>query len=511
MGTLSVQKRERAVKLHNIITTAMGRQGDKHKKKLLMEDHLPEEKATPVAEQIQHEKKDSILSCSNIFLMLLTVIASVIVTAVIVKTVELEKISVDQAVNIGRMKAEAENTNQQLQNLLSESIEKAKIDETLIKSLNSETEGMNAKIETMKSQIINKDETNTEYPKTQVNLQKVIEKREVELTTLSDNLKKGFESFQEEKKTISEQLEASKQDHVSLQQKYEIDMRNVITENEEETAKLNQLISDKDGEMLTKANSIESLEDTLVIKSESVATLEEENRKLSTDMTEFTEEANREIEKIEEEKTKCMQDFETSRKTLLEERITLGENIKGKEEDMKSLQTQMDVKIKALTREYETKIEEFDNSNNQLRVKIDAENKEKSKVVEEKASLSDNLDDAQLKLTKVTKDLQEAKLEQEICNKENGIDSLKVKQLDNQILDLTEKMSTTQEENRVIAEKLSKVESEKVEGSKQLQDLETKFDGLSQEKTKLESEYKDISAKLSKLEKEKVKESLKSK
>merc|ERR1711892_688314 len=186
----------------------------------------------------------------------------------------------------------------------------------------------------------------------------------------------GFESFQEEKKTISEQLEASKQDHVSLQQKYEIDMRNVIIENEEETTKLNQLISDKDGEMLTKANSIESLEETLVIKSESVASLEEENRKLSTDMTEFTEEANREIVKIEEEKTKCMQDFETSRKTLFEERITLVENIRGNEEDMKSLETQMYAKIKALTSEYETKIEVFDDSNNQLKVEIDAEKKE---------------------------------------------------------------------------------------------------------------------------------------
>merc|ERR1712123_463164 len=338
-----------AVKLYTIITTAMGRQGDKHKKKLLKEDHLPEEKATPVAEQIQNEKRDSIFSCCNIFLMLMTLIASVIITAVIVKTVELEKLNVDQADTLGRMKKEAEKSNQQLQNLLSESIEKAKNDETLIKSLNSETDRMNTKIEAMNSQIENKDRTAVEYQKTEANLQKVIEKREVELTTLSENLKIGFESFQEEKKIISEQLEASKQDHVSLQRKYEIDMRNVITENEEDTTKLNQLISDKEGEMLTKANSIKSLEDTLVIKSESVATLKEENRKLSTDMTEFTEEANREIEKIEEEKTKCLQDFETSRKTLLEERITLEENFKGKEEDMKSLQIQMDVKIKALT------------------------------------------------------------------------------------------------------------------------------------------------------------------
>merc|ERR1711892_625717 len=204
-----------------------------------------------------------------------------------------------------------------------------------------------------------------EYQKTEANLQKVIEKREVELTTLSENLKKGFESFQEEKNIISEQLEASKQDHVSLQQKYEIDMRNVMTENEEATTKLNQLIIDKDGEILTKANSIESLEGTLVIKSVFVASLEEEHRKLSTEMTELTEETDREIENIEEEKTKCLQDFETSRKELLEEKINLEESIKSKEQERKSLQTQMEVKINALTSEYETNINEFDNSNNQ--------------------------------------------------------------------------------------------------------------------------------------------------
>merc|ERR1711892_1314038 len=157
-----------------ITTTVMGRQGDKHKKKLLKEDHLPEEKATPVAEQIQNEKRDSIFSCCNIFLMLLTVVAGVIVTAVIVKTVELEKLNVDQADTIGRMKAEAEKTNQQLQNLMSESIEKAKNDETLIKSLKSETEGMNTKIEAMNSQIENKDRTAVEYQKTEINLHKVL-------------------------------------------------------------------------------------------------------------------------------------------------------------------------------------------------------------------------------------------------------------------------------------------------------------------------------------------------
>merc|ERR1711892_972406 len=351
-----------------ITTTVMGRQGDKHKKKLVKEDHLPEEKATPVAEQIQNEKKDSIFSCCNIFLMLLTVIASVIVTAVIVKTVELEKLNVDQADMIGRMKAEAEKTNQQLQNLMSESIEKAKTDETLIKSLKSGTDRMHTKIEAMNSQIENKDRTAVEYQKTEANLQKVLEKREVELTTLSDNLKIGFESFQEEKNIISEKLEASKQDHVSLQRKYEIDMRNVMSENEEATTKLNQLIVDKDGDILTKANSIVSLEGTLVFKSESVASLEEENRKLSTEMNELTEETDREIENIEEEKTKCLQDFETSRKTLLEEKLNLEESIKSKEQERKSLQTQMEVKINALTSEYETNINEFDNSNNQLRV-----------------------------------------------------------------------------------------------------------------------------------------------
>ena len=98
----------------------MGRQGDKNKKKWLKEEHIPEEKAKAVADQIQDLRKDSLFSCSNCFLMILTVIIAVIVTSVIVKTVELQQVNNEQGEAIKQMKAEAENTNQQLQNLLSE-------------------------------------------------------------------------------------------------------------------------------------------------------------------------------------------------------------------------------------------------------------------------------------------------------------------------------------------------------------------------------------------------------
>ena len=155
----------------------MGRQGDKNKKKWLKEEHIPVERAKPVADQVPGLRKDSIFSCSNCFLMILTVIIGVIVTSVILKTVELQKVNNEQGEAIKHMKSEAENTNQQWQNLLSESIEKAQADDILIKSIESEKEELNAKVKSLSTQLENKDRSADEYHETLLNLQQVIEKR----------------------------------------------------------------------------------------------------------------------------------------------------------------------------------------------------------------------------------------------------------------------------------------------------------------------------------------------
>jgi uncharacterized protein HemX len=150
----------------------MGRQGDKNKKKWLKEEHITEEKAKPVADQIQDFRKDSLFSCSNSFLMILTVFIALIVTSVIVKTVELQQVNTEQGEAMEQMKTEAANANQQSQNLLSESIEKAQADDILIKSLESENEDLNTKIKSLSTQIENKDRSADEYHENQLNLQK---------------------------------------------------------------------------------------------------------------------------------------------------------------------------------------------------------------------------------------------------------------------------------------------------------------------------------------------------
>ena len=98
-----------------------------------------------------------------------------------------------------------------MQNLVSESIEKGQADDILIKGLESEKDELITKLETLNTQLKNKDISADEYHETQLNLQKLLEKREEEITTLSENLKKGFQSFQEEKKSILEQLDTSEQ------------------------------------------------------------------------------------------------------------------------------------------------------------------------------------------------------------------------------------------------------------------------------------------------------------
>ena len=60
-------------------------------------------------------------------------------------------------------------------------------------------------------------------------------------------------------------------------------------------------------------------------------------------------------------------------------------------------------------------------------------------------------------------------------------------------------MSKVEAENKAIAEKLLKGESEKDQESKKLQEIEIKFNALSQENSKLESECKDISDELAKM------------
>jgi len=123
----------------------MGRQGDKNKKKLMKEgneyEQLPEVTGALAAEKDLHEKKPPIFSCCNIVLMILTIVVGIIVAAVMVHTVDLKKLSDEQDDRIIKLKAEAEATKQQLQQVQLEADTKAESDQTAIKNLESEKKG----------------------------------------------------------------------------------------------------------------------------------------------------------------------------------------------------------------------------------------------------------------------------------------------------------------------------------------------------------------------------------
>ena len=227
-------------------------------------------------------------------------------------------------------------------------------------------------------------------------------------------------------------------------------------------------------------------------KSDAVASLDQGKGKLLAELSEFKEETKGEIENSKEEKTKCMQDSDTGKNVFLEEISNLEENINKKDTEKKLLETQMEEKINTLTSEYETKIKTQEDTNLQLSVQQEAEKREKGKIVDEKSSLSDTLDALQKDLTKVSKELRDTKVSKEICNKEKVLNNQKIQQLDSHVFTLTQEISNTIVENELIAEQLSKTESEKLRGIQKCKEIEKKVIVLSQEKSKLETAYKDM-------------------
>merc|ERR1711887_356473 len=206
--------------------------------------------------------------------MILAVVVGMIVTSVIVHTVDLKKLSDEQGDTIIKLKAEAEATKEQLQSIQSEYISKAESDQIVINSVRLEKEELNSQIKALNTQMVRAASENHD---TQLNMQKVIEKKEEEIAALSENLKKGFESFQVEKREISEQLKISVNDISTLQDKYDNDIKNINNEKEEIVHRLNSIIAEKEGEILTNLKIQESLKRDVTMKANAVESFRKEN------------------------------------------------------------------------------------------------------------------------------------------------------------------------------------------------------------------------------------------
>ena len=340
---------------------------------------------------------------------------------------------------------------------------------------------MNAKLVALSTQLENKDRSAKEYHENQLNLQKVIEKRDEEITTISENLKKGFQSFQEEKKSILEKLEISEQGRLSLQQKYDNDLSNIKAENEEVTEQLKKVRSEKDEEIMIQGKSIESLEGENKIlfdlksqlsktiqslntknedisaefhtKSEAVASLQEQNSKLETDLATLSDDKIQAMEGLEEEKRNCFEESEISQNTLFEEISKLKDNVITTEEEKKTLQIKMEDKISSLSSEHEIQQALVEKSKSKLNAELEAEKHAKSVIFEEKLSLANSLKMMQLEKEQAIKVLQETQINKETCNKEKEEGIQKLQELKAQIIAVKEDMSKVEAENEKISEK----------------------------------------------------------
>ena len=166
----------------------MVKQGDKTKKKAVknIKENIVKEKDKAAADQMEDMEKGSLFSCGQCFMMLCTMMVAMVVTSLIVKTVELQTLNTEQDKVIKKIELEAENTKQLLQNRLSVSLEKTQADQILIKSLNSEKDDMNKQLEDLITKHTNNDKMVAKYHETQVHLQNVIEKKDEDITALND-------------------------------------------------------------------------------------------------------------------------------------------------------------------------------------------------------------------------------------------------------------------------------------------------------------------------------------
>jgi len=496
------------------------------------EEQLPEVRGAPAAEKDLHEKRNPIFSCCNILLMILAVVVGMIVTSVIVHTVDLKKLNDEQDDTIIKLKAEAEATKEKLQSIQSEYISKAESDQIVIKTLRLEKEELNSKIQALNTQM---ERVSSENHDTQQNMQKVIDKKEEEIAALSENLKKGFESFQVEKREISEQLKISVNDISTLQDKYDNDIKNIYDEKEDIVHRLNSIIAEKDAEILTNLKIQESLKRDVTMKANAEESLQKENKKLSNDLVELTESTTKDIKNIQEMKESCFKDLEKSKKSSLDEISKLKEGYKIEEEASLASKRSLENRITSLTSNHEKQIEELKNKNSQLNTdkqtaskekakyfeekelltkdleslqlklakaneELEAEKNEKTSLSEEKISISNDLDTLQMEFSTITKECEDIRINQELCDKEKEQKSKELLKLDDQLFAQSENLSKMTEENNAVSERLSIVESERAEASKKLQEMERKSIALAEENTKLNEKLKLATENLSKLE-----------
>jgi len=353
----------------------MGRQGDKGHKKSLNE---AKEKHTEAKLKPRNGEKKflvdenaavngcSVFSCSNVLMMIFTLVVAVAVTAVVAKAVELQQLNEELDHTIGKMKLDAQVLTHKLDISILESKEKTVSDGALIKSLESEAEGLTAKLENTvsesKEQAVSDEALINSLDLEKTTLISKLDDLDVKFTNTDKKLKEHQasgeqlqkENMQQEKEIISLNIEIK----ISLDE-FEKERNDLKEKLEREIESMQGQINILSGENIDALKEVESikinnlnLSEDLLTKTETINSLREQNAKQSNDFSLEKDETSKTIVNLEEDKKTCFEDSKINKK-LFSEELKIKENIiENLISEKQDIEKTNEDKIETLAREH---------------------------------------------------------------------------------------------------------------------------------------------------------------
>ena len=478
----------------------MGRQGDKTKKKVLngIQDTMTSEVKEEIVE-IPHIKSGSLFTCSNCFFLIFSVAMAVIVTSLIVKSIEIQNEKEKQDIIIKQMKLATENSDKLWKEKVAESAIKADTLKDNVESLEKEKKELMRQIKGLHNQVEVKDKHVSEYHETQLKLQKSLDKKEEELSSLKDNLEQNTANAESEKKSLMEQLESSEDQILKLNNDIDEQINSVkvmaydLALINGEKVQLSATIDDLRKENDKKSTDIS--EATKVIKS-----LQTEKEDLSNSMKEYEDRTNKESDALIKARNQCQQKYEENNEILTTQLNKLKENLEVEKKEKTSLETESEEKINSLVNNHKKEVEILENASQKVTSELKILSQEKESLLQDIEKLTNEVENTKALLHTCQEELSAIKGEKANCDKMVLSSTEKIAQLENVVDKWKQDYSGTETELIKVKANLIENESIQIENAKKIEELTLKLKSVMDEKVQVETECKSTAERLKKLE-----------
>jgi len=314
----------------------------------------------------------------------------------------------------------------EIQDALHLHVEKDQSNKHFIETLQSEVSDLNKELETVRANLETPDKIVKMYHEAQINLQRVIAKKDDEIASLKEEMEINS-------------VTAEKFEYISLQQMYDSNINNALIEKEEVIAELEQIVAEQEKKISVQGKVIENLEDALtdnkethsdklqamkenlkqltvelVTKSDTIKSLQKQNSKLSANLSSFRDETRQVMINLEYEKKSCFEEAERQHISICEEMASIEEKKRNVEEEKEILEN----KLFSIESEHKELVSIFQNLENQIPSIFKLQKQDPNKSLEEEINLALAFKDIEAILKERTIEVKEIKLKLEKCRAE---------------------------------------------------------------------------------------------